>query len=142
MQGLSFPRSAWGCRPGRSASAFVPAQKRRRASKTAFPRRAWERGKTRLTQVNRCISWIFMGFREPSAIHESSFRPGAEDQAGENFLALAMFFILALARWRANLGKITQTNSFPRSAWECRLRRSASFLRACRIIWCAHEPDG
>src|SRR5487761_2510501 len=73
MQGLSFPRSAWGCRPGRSASAFVPAQKRRRASKTAFPRRAWERGEARLTQVNRCISWIFMGLREPSAIHESSF---------------------------------------------------------------------
>ena len=44
-----------------------------------------------------------------------------------------VFFFLALASWCANLGKTTQTNSFPCSAWECRLRRSASSLRACRV---------
>ncbi len=40
----SFPRSPWECRPGRSASAFIPAQKQRGASKTAFPIGAREPG--------------------------------------------------------------------------------------------------
>jgi hypothetical protein len=38
----SFPRSAWECRPGRSASSSERrrlAHRRRSASKTAFPRR-------------------------------------------------------------------------------------------------------
>ncbi len=39
----SFPCSAWECRPGRSASHGRGRRPRRRASKKAFPRRAWER---------------------------------------------------------------------------------------------------
>jgi hypothetical protein len=45
----SFPRSPWECRLGRSASAFLAGAglsagaRRRRASRTAFPRGAWER---------------------------------------------------------------------------------------------------
>jgi hypothetical protein len=40
----SFPCSAWECRPGRSA-ASGQAGRRRGASQTAFPSRAWERGR-------------------------------------------------------------------------------------------------
>jgi hypothetical protein len=46
-QDSSFPRSAWECRLGRSA-ASGQAGRRRGASKTAFPSRAWERGQRAL----------------------------------------------------------------------------------------------
>jgi hypothetical protein len=50
--GSSFPRSAWECRPGRSAS-LTP--RRRGAAKTAFPRGTWERGDSLVTAEMRGV---------------------------------------------------------------------------------------
>jgi len=65
----SFPRSAWECRPRRSASSgngasrgvrLQTARRGRRASRTAFPRRAWEQvgTKSRITRRAQSLeSW-------------------------------------------------------------------------------------
>ncbi len=43
LRNNSLPRSAWECRPGRSAASSAETPRRRGASKNAFPRGAWER---------------------------------------------------------------------------------------------------
>src|SRR5580698_9946118 len=74
---FSIPRSAWECPLGRSASSGgEPNNTRRRASKKAFPRRAWEREEP--TSYHRTTISNIQKFRDGGHLAESSsLDPGA-----------------------------------------------------------------